>query len=435
VLLLGKFLINGGNELYGEVVVSGAKNAAVAILPATVLVEGKCIVENVPNIQDVNMILEILVELGGKVKYINKNTIEIDCTNVSKHTAPYEMVMKLRASYYFIGALLGRFSKAELAFPGGCDFGVRPIDQHIKGFEALGADVSIVHGSILVNSNKLKSSQIYLDVVSVGATINIMLAAVRAEGTTIIENAAKEPHVVDVANFLNSMGANIKGAGTDVIKIKGVRKMRGGSYSIIPDQIEAGTFMIAAAATGGDVLIKNVIPKHMESITAKLLEMNVEVIEYDEDIRVRRNKELLKANIKTLPYPGFPTDLQPIAAVLLSKAKGTSIITENVWDSRFQYVEELKRLGANIKVEGRAAVIEGEEKLSGAPISATDLRAGAAMIIAGLISEGVTEVRDIEHIDRGYENIEIKLKKLGADIERCESAMVNVCTDDERQIS
>lgn len=429
-----KFIIHGGKKLHGEITVSGAKNAAVAILPATLLVKGKCIIENVPNIQDVNMISDILVQLGASVKYIDDCVMEIDTSRVKNYKAPYEMAMKLRASYYLLGALLGRFKNAELALPGGCDFGVRPMDQHIKGFEALGANVDIEHGCVIASASKLIANQIYLDVVSVGATINIMLTAVLAEGTTIIENAAKEPHIVDVANFLNSMGADIKGAGTDVIKVNGVDVLKGGSYSIIPDQIEAGTFMIAAAATGGDVLIKNVIPKHMESITAKLIEMNVEVIEYDEDIRVRRNKKLSNANIKTLPYPGFPTDLQPIVTCLLSIAEGTSIITENVWESRFQYVDELKRLGANIKVEGRTAIVEGVESLSGAPVKATDLRAGAAMVVAGLISEGVTEIRNIYHIDRGYEKIEEKLSKLGAKIERCDSDKLYVC-EDKKQIS
>lgn len=435
MLWLEKFIIRGGKKLFGEITVSGAKNAAVAILPATLLVDGKCVIENVPNIQDVNMILDILVQLGAKVKRLHNNILEIDTSKVISYVAPYEMAMKLRASYYLLGSLLGRFNNAEMAFPGGCDFGVRPMDQHIKGFEALGAKFEIEHGAIIASAESLKANQIYLDVVSVGATINIMLAATKAEGTTIIENAAKEPHVVDVANFLNSMGAEVKGAGTDVIKVIGVDKLNGGSYSIIPDQIEAGTFMMAAAATGGDVLVKNVIPKHMEAITAKLIEMNVEVIEYDEAIRVRRNNPLAKANIKTLPYPGFPTDLQPVVASLLTIAEGTSIITENVWESRFQYVEELKRLGANINVEGRNAIIEGKNRLSGAPVKATDLRAGAAMIVAGLISDGATEVRDICHIDRGYEYIEKKLCMIGADIERCKSDKLYICKDEERNIS
>ena len=415
---LSKFIVKGGNKLHGEVTISGAKNAAVAIIPAALLVEGRCRIENIPNIRDVNIIIDIISQLGAKITYINSNTIEIDCTNINCHIAHYEIVKKMRASYYLLGALLGRFNKAEVAFPGGCNFGVRPIDQHIKGFEALGAKIKIKHGVIYALAEQLAAGQVYMDVVSVGATINIMLAAVRAKGITVIENAAKEPHIVDVANFLNAMGANIKGAGTDVIKIKGVEKLLGGTYSIIPDQIEAGTFMIAAAATAGDVLIKNVIPKHLESITAKLVEMDVNVEEHDDAIRVYRTNKLVKTNIKTLPYPGFPTDLQPPMVALLSIAEGTSIVTEGVWESRFQYIDELKRMGANIKVEGRVAVVEGINHLSGSPIRATDLRAGAAMVIAGLIADGVTEIFDVQHIDRGYENFEEKLSKLGADITR-----------------
>ncbi|MGE4284150.1 MAG: UDP-N-acetylglucosamine 1-carboxyvinyltransferase, partial [Clostridia bacterium] len=415
---MGKLIIAGGNRLKGEVTVSGAKNAVVAIIPAALLVEGVCRIENVPEINDVTMIVNMLKQLGADVKYINSNTIEVNCSMVSSYTAPYEMVKKMRASYYLLGALLGRFNKAEVAFPGGCDFGVRPIDQHIKGFEALGVTVELEHGVIYAAADKITAAQVYMDVVSVGATINIMLSAVKADGITIIENAAKEPHIVDVANFLNAMGANVKGAGTDVIKIKGVDKLSGGTYSVIPDQIEAGTFMIAAAAAGGDVVIRNVIPKHLESITAKLIEMNVNVDEYDDAIRVWRMDKLLRANIKTLPYPGFPTDLQPPIVALLAVAEGTSIVTEGVWDSRFQYVDELKRMGANIKIEGRIAVIEGVPQLSGSPVKATDLRAGAAMVIAGMIAEGVTEVYDLKHIDRGYENFEAKLRSLGADIKR-----------------
>lgn len=413
-----KFVIKGGNRLTGEVTISGAKNAAVAVIPAALLVEGVCRIENIPNIQDVSVILEMLVKLGAKVQYINSNTIEIDCTKVESYKAPYEMVRKMRASYYLLGALLGRFKRAYVAMPGGCDFGVRPIDQHIKGLEAFGAKIKVSHGVIDASVDHLKGNQVYMDVVSVGATINLMLAAVKAEGITVIENAAKEPHVVDVANFLNSMGAIVKGAGTDVIKIKGVKKLEGGSYAIIPDQIEAGTFMIAAAATGGDVLIKNVIPKHLESITAKLIEMNVNVEEYDDAVRVWRTKKLTKANVKTLPYPGFPTDLQPPIVVLLSTAEGTSIVTEGVWDNRFQYVDELKRMGANIKVDGRTAIIEGIHQLSGSPVKATDLRAGAGLVIAGLMADGVTEIHDLKHIDRGYEYFEDKLSSLGADIKR-----------------
>ena len=403
----------------GEVYISGAKNAAVAIIPAALLVNGECRIENVPDISDVTVLKDILSQLGADIRFEDKNTMIIDSSRVNTYKADYEMVKCLRASYYLLGALLGRFNKAEVSFPGGCDFGFRPMDQHIKGFEAMGAKVRIEHGSVKVSADKLVGSQIYLDVVSVGATINLILASVQAEGTTTIENAAKEPHVVDVANFLNAMGANIKGAGTDVIKIKGVANLKGGAtHSIIPDQVEAGTFMIAAAATRGDVVIKNIIPKHMESLTAKLIEMNVEVIEGEDSIRVRGNKVITKANIKTLPYPGFPTDLHPPTSVLLCLADGTSTITEGIWDLRFQYVDELKRMGAKIKVEGRMAVIEGISKLSGAPIKATDLRAGAAMVIAGLVAEGRTEIHDIQYIDRGYENFEEKLRNLGADIYR-----------------
>jgi UDP-N-acetylglucosamine 1-carboxyvinyltransferase len=416
---LEKFIINGQNPLRGEVYISGAKNAAVAIIPAALLVNGICRIENVPDISDVKILKDILAQLGADISFEDKNTLVIDSSRVNTYKADYEMVKCLRASYYLLGALLGRFNKAEVSFPGGCDFGFRPMDQHIKGFEAMGAKVEIEHGSIRATADKLVGSQIYLDVVSVGATINLMLASVHAEGTTIIENAAKEPHIVDVANFLNAMGANVKGAGTDVIKIKGVKILKGGAtHSIIPDQVEAGTFMIAAAATKGDVVIKNIIPKHMESLTAKLIEMNVEVIEDEDWIRVIGNDKITKANIKTLPYPGFPTDLHPPTSVLLCLAEGTSTITEGIWDLRFQYVDELKRMGAKIKVEGRMAVVEGVTKLSGAPIKATDLRAGAAMVIAGLVAEGRTEVHDIQYIDRGYENFEEKLRNLGADIYR-----------------
>ena len=418
MLALDKLLIEGSSKLEGEVTVSGAKNAAVAVIPAAILVEGKCVIENIPKIKDVYLILDMLKQLGASIHYIDNHTVEIDCSNIHRHTAPYEMVVKMRASYYLVGALLGRFNKAEVAFPGGCNFGVRPIDQHIKGLEALGAKVEIEHGVIYAQVDRFKGTQIYMDVVSVGATINIMLAAVRAKGTTSIENAAKEPHIVDVANFLNAMGANIKGAGTDVIKIMGVNKLGGGTYCIIPDQIEAGTFMITAAAAGGNVLVKNVIPKHMESVTAKLIEMNAQVTEYDDSIRVFRKDKLIKANVKTLPYPGFPTDLQPIITVPLSVAKGTSIVTEGVWESRFQYVDELKRMGADIKVEGRAAIVEGVKRLSGAPVKAMDLRGGVAMVIAGIIAEGTTEIHDLMHIDRGYEHIEQKLGALGAKIKR-----------------
>jgi UDP-N-acetylglucosamine 1-carboxyvinyltransferase len=418
---LEKLVINGGIPLNGEVYISGAKNAAVAVIPAALLLSGKCKIENVPDIKDVRTLKGILEQMGATVQIEDKNTFNIDSTNVNTYIASYEMVKSMRASYYLLGALIGRFGKAEVSLPGGCDFGFRPIDQHIKGFEAMGAKVEIEHGIVKVYADRLVGCQIYLDVVSVGATVNLMLAAVTAEGVTTIENAAKEPHVVDVANFLNAMGANIKGAGTDVIKIKGVKELKGGAvHAIIPDQIEAGTFMIAAAATRGDVTIKNIIPKHMESLTAKLVEMNIKVIEGEDSIRIDASDKITKANIKTLPYPGFPTDLHPPATVLLCLAEGISTVTEGVWDSRFQYVDELKRMGAQIRVEGRLAVIEGVKKLTGAPIKATDLRAGAAMIIAGLVAKGTTEVYNIQYIDRGYENIEEKLRELGADIKRAE---------------
>jgi len=416
---LEKFVITGGRPLEGEVSISGAKNSVVAIIPAAILVDGQCTIENIPDISDVKILINILRDLGAEVNFEDKDTLSINSQHINSYTATYDMVKSLRASYYLMGALLGRFKKAEVSLPGGCDFGFRPIDQHIKGFEALGAKVKIDHGIVKLEAERLVGCQIYMDVVSVGATINIMLAAVRAEGLTIIENASKEPHVVDVANFLNAMGANIKGAGTDVIKIKGVSSLAGGtSHSIIPDMIEAGTFMVAAAATRGDVIIKNIIPKHIESLSAKLIEMNVEIQEGGDYVRVIGVDEIEKANIKTLPYPGFPTDLHPPTSVLLCLAKGTSTVTEGIWDSRFQYVDELKRMGAKIKVEGRVAIIEGVEKLSGAPVKATDLRAGAAMVIAGLVAEGDTEVYNINYIDRGYEDLEVKLKRLGAKIIR-----------------
>lgn len=416
---LEKFVIHGQIPLNGEVSISGAKNAAVAIIPAAILVQGKCRIENSPDIKDVQLLMDILKQMGASIEANTATDITIDARNIHSFCASYDMVKTMRASYYLLGALLGRFKKAEVAFPGGCDFGFRPIDQHIKGFEALGAKVEIDHGIIKLHAQKLVGNKIYLDVVSVGATINIMLAASLAEGVTIIENPAKEPHVVDVANFLNAMGANIKGAGTDIIKIVGVEKLSGGGvHTIIPDQIEAGTFMIAAAATKGDVTIKNVIPKHMESLSSKLIEMNVEVEEGEDWIRIVGKNSLTKANIKTLPYPGFPTDMHPPVSVLLCLAQGTSTITESVWDSRFQYVEELKRMGANIRVEGRISVIEGTEMLSGAPVKASDLRAGAALVIAGLAASGYTEIYNLKYIDRGYEAFEKKLRTLGADIER-----------------
>ena len=416
------FVISGSRELFGEVNISGAKNAAVAIIPAAILAGDKVRIENIPQISDVQLIIEILDSMGATVKLINSDTIEIDTTNLSYQSVPYEMTSHFRASYYLIGAMLGRFKKAEVALPGGCNFGVRPIDLHIKGFNMLGADVDIIDGMVVAKADKLVGSSIYMDTVSVGATINVMLAAVLSRGLTIIENAAKEPHIVDLANFLNSMGADVRGAGTDVIKIRGVEKMHGCTYSIIPDQIEAGTYMVAAAACGGDVLVKNVIPKHLESISAKLLEAGAEIIEYDDAVRVTRFKPLKKCNVKTMPHPGFPTDMQPQMCVLLSIAHGTSILSESVWDNRFQYVGQLLRMGANIQVDGKVAVIEGVDKLTGCEVKATDLRAGAALIIAGLVSDGITTVENIQYIDRGYEDVVKKFTALGANIKRVEVA-------------
>lgn len=416
---MDKLIIHGQKRLKGEVTISGAKNAALGVLPAALLSCDVCTIENVPDILDIKILRRIMESLGTRFEDIDKNTIRIDTRNVNSYKATSSDMHKLRGSYYLMGALLGRFRKAVVTFPGGCNLGVRPIDQHIKGFEALGAKVEIKHGYIKLSANKLVGAPIYLDVVSVGATINIMLAAVKAEGLTVIENAAKEPHIVDIANFLNAMGADIKGAGTDVIRIRGVKELRCNVvHSIIPDQIEAGTFMIAAAATKGDVLVKNVIPKHMESLTAKLMEMNVKVEEFDDSIRIVGRDHLKNVNIKTLPYPGFPTDLQPPAAILLLKAEGISTITESIFENRFQYIEELRRMGAKIRVEGRMAVIEGGHKLTGAPIKALDLRAGAACVIAGLIAEGETEVLNVHYIDRGYENMVEKFQNLGADIRR-----------------
>ena len=411
-----KLLIKGGISLNGEVTISGSKNAAVAIIAATVLCEGTCRIENLPDIKDVAVMSDILYSLGAVVRMLNKSTLEIDCTHMSSTKPPFELVKKVRASYYMLGALIGRYKKAQVATPGGCDFGVRPIDQHIKGFESLGVNINIEHGIIDARADSLVGAQIYMDSVSVGATVNIILAAVKAEGVTVIENAAKEPHIVDLANFLNSMGANIKGAGTDIIKISGVSTLHGGEYSIIPDQIEAGTYMVAAAATNGRIFIKNVIPKHLESITAKLNEMNVIVEENDDTVLVYRDKPLGRVNVKTLPYPGFPTDMNPQIAVLLCLAEGTSVLTEGVWESRFRYIEELKSMGANITVDGKIAIIEGVDSLSGAPVKACDLRAGAAMVIAGLAARGYTEIGDVNHIYRGYENMVEKLRILGAEI-------------------
>ena len=425
MVALDKIVISGGQKLRGEVSISGAKNAAVAILPAAVLSDDVCRIENIPNIKDITLMCRILSDMGAKIKLINKNTIEIDPRPMSFSAAPSELMRSMRASCYLLGVLLSKFSEANVYLPGGCDFGLRPIDQHLKGFEALGANYSLENGIVTVKCDKLVGTHIYLDVVSVGATINIMLAAVKAEGLTIIENAAKEPHIVDLANFLNCMGADIFGAGTDVIKIRGVKELKGVTYSIIPDQIEAGTYMIAAAATGGDILLLNVIPKHLESITAKLLEMGVSFEEFSDSLRVFCNKKLKRCNVKTMPHPGFPTDMQPQITALLSMANGTSIVNESVWDNRFRYVDELHRMGANISVDGRVAVVEGVEKLKGALVKATDLRAGAALIIAGLAAEGTTTIEEIQHIERGYENIVGKLQTLGADVKIVSSEPFN----------
>ena len=417
-----KFVVQGGASLRGEVTIGGAKNAVVAIIPATVLAKDRCVIENIPNISDVTNLFHILEGMGATVRILNKTTVEIDTTHLVEPTVTYEMARQMRASYYFLGSLLGRCNEASVSMPGGCDFGVRPIDQHIKGFEALGANVTIDGGMINAKADLLLGSHIYFDVVSVGATINVMLAAVKAKGLTILENVAKEPHIVDLANFLNSMGADIRGAGTDVIKIHGVDILHGTTYSIIPDQIEAGTYMVAAAATYGDVLIKNVIPKHLESITDKLVKSGAEVIEYDDRIQVRREAPIEKVNIKTMPHPGFPTDMQPQMTAMLTMAQGTSIVTEGVWDNRMRYTDELKRMGAKIQVDGKVAVVEGVDSLSGAPVKATDLRAGAALLIAGLMAQGTTYIEDIHYIERGYENIVDKLVALGADIEKIDVA-------------
>ncbi|MCR5174223.1 MAG: UDP-N-acetylglucosamine 1-carboxyvinyltransferase [Oscillospiraceae bacterium] len=414
-----KYVVHGGKPLYGEIEISGAKNAAVAIIPAALMVDGPCRIENIPQISDVTMLLNILKEMGASVRTINRSTMEIDCSGVRRAEATFDMMRKIRASYYLIGAMLGRYRSALVAMPGGCNFGgVRPIDQHIKGFEAMGADVKLLQGGLIQCSTPggLRGASIYLDVVSVGATINVMLAAALADGQTVIENAAREPHIVDLANFLNSMGADIRGAGTNVIKIRGVQHLHGGTYSIIPDQIEAGTYMAAVAGTGGDVLIRNVIPKHMDCISGKLREMGVTIIENGDSIRVIRSGPIRRTNFKTLPYPGFPTDMQPQVSTVLCLAQGTSVVTEGVWDNRYKYVDELTKMGAQIKVDGRVAIIEGVEGLSGAPIRAMDLRAGAALVIAGLCANGVTEIDGVNYIERGYESIIEKLQGVGADI-------------------
>ena len=415
-----KYIVQGGKPLFGEVEISGAKNAAVAIIPAALLVDGVCRIENIPQISDVTMCLKLLENLGANIRSINRHTVEIDCRHIRSTRTSYDLARRIRASYYLIGALLGRFGQAEVAMPGGCNFGgARPIDQHVKGFTTLGAKVTVESGFIHATSEngRLKGANVYLDVVSVGATMNIMMAAVMAEGVTVIESAAKEPHIVDLANFLNSMGANIRGAGTDTIKIHGVDRLTGGSYAIIPDQIEAGTYMAAVAATGGQVLVKNIIPKHMDCITAKLVEMGVEVEENEDTLLVRRTGPLQRTNVKTLPYPGFPTDMQPQITVVLSLAQGTSLVTESVWSSRYRYVDELKRMGAKIQVDDKTAVVEGVDHLTGAPIQASDLRAGAALVIAALAAKGRSEITQVQYIERGYEDIVSKLQALGADIQ------------------
>ena len=418
--ILIKYIVQGGTKLSGSVTISGAKNAAVAILPATLLVSGPCRIENVPDISDVRLLLEILRDMGAEIHRYGRNTLEIDCSRARNATAPIELVRRIRASYYLIGAELGRFGHAHVAMPGGCNFGVRPIDQHIKGFEAMGAMVEQSGGYVCADAPKggLRGGHIYLDIVSVGATMNILLAAVLCSGMTIIENCAKEPHIVDLANFLNAMGAQVSGAGTDVIKVRGVRALHGGSYSIIPDQIEAGTYMTACAAAGGEVRLANVIPRHLECISAKLREMGVTVVEGGDSVLVRSNGRLRHTNVKTQPYPGFPTDMQPQITVCLATAVGTSLVTEGVYDNRFRYTAELGRMGANIQVEGKTAIIDGVQSLHGCEVRACDLRAGAALVIAGLMAQGTTEIYNTHFIDRGYEHLEEKLNSLGAKISR-----------------
>ncbi len=422
-----QYIIKGGKALQGEVSIGGAKNAALGILAAAIMTDETVTIENLPDIRDIHVLLEAIEEIGAVVERVNKHTVKINGKNIKSVNIDYEYIRKIRASYYLLGALLGKYNKARVALPGGCNIGSRPIDQHIKGFEALGASVKIEHGMIEAEAKELKGSHIYLDVASVGATINIMLAACRANGQTIIENAAKEPHIVDVANFLNSMGANIKGAGTDVIRIKGVAKLSGSEYNIIPDQIEAGTFMLAAAATKGNVLIKNVIPKHLEAITAKLVEIGATVEEFDDAVRVIATKRLGHTHVKTLPYPGVPTDMQPQLTAVLATSEGTSIVTETIYENRFKYVDELSRMGANIKVEGNTAIIVGVESITGAIVSAPDLRAGAALVIAGLVAEGFTIVEQVEYIERGYEDFERKMQGLGA-------TMAKIDIEDEKAI-
>ncbi len=416
-----QYVIKGGNPLVGEVDIAGAKNSALAILAAATMTDETILIENLPDVRDINVLLEAIQGIGAMVDRIDRSTVKINGSTIGAVSVDYEYIKKIRASYYLLGALLGKYKHAEVPLPGGCNIGSRPIDQHLKGFRALGAEVDILHGAIVAKAENLRGSHIFMDVISVGATINVMMAASLAQGRTIIENAAKEPHVVDVANFLNSMGANIKGAGTDVIRIKGVEKLHKTEYSIIPDQIEAGTFMFAAAATHGDITVRNVIPKHLESTSAKLIEMGCEVQEFDDAVRVRSTGKLYRTNVKTLPYPGYPTDMQPQITVALSLAQGTSIVTESIFENRFKYADELSRMGGCIKVEGNTAIVDGVEKLTGARVSAPDLRAGAALVIAGLAAEGITVVDDIVYIQRGYENFEVKLRSLGAEIEKVSS--------------
>ena len=416
-----QYIMKGGNPLVGEVYISGAKNAALGILAASIMTDEDVVIDNLPDVRDINVLLEAIAEIGASVERIDRHTVKINASGIKEVSEDDEFIRKIRASYYFIGALLGKYKSAEVPLPGGCNIGSRPIDQHLKGFRALGAKVEIVKGSVVAHAIDLVGSHIYLDVVSVGATINIMMAAALAEGQTILENVAKEPHVVDVANFLNSMGANIKGAGTDVIRIRGVSRLHGTEYSVIPDQIEAGTFMCAAAATRGDVMVRNVIPKHLEAISAKLAEIGCEVIEFDDAVRVVGKPRQRSTNIKTLPYPGFPTDMQPQMAVTLALAEGTSMVTESIFENRFKYVDELARMGGNIKVEGNVAVIDGVPGFTGAQVEAPDLRAGAALVIAGLAAEGYTVVDEIGYIQRGYESFEEKLQSLGAMIEKVDS--------------
>ena len=416
-----KYVIHGGKPLSGEVVIGGAKNAAVAILPATILAGGKCLIENLPCISDVMASLQILSELGAGIRMVTRNIYEIDTTNINSTEVSNELSRQMRASYYFLGALLGRFGSGQVAMPGGCNLGPRPIDQHLKAFTAFGAEDSVEYGQIRVKADHLVGSHVFFDTVSVGATMNAMLAAATAQGTTVLENVAREPHIVDLANFLNMMGADIHGAGTDVIKIHGVKQLHGCNYSIIPDQIEAGSYMVAAAITKGDVTLRNVTPKHLEPITAKLCAAGCEIEEFDDALRIRRTGDLHPLKIKTMPHPGFPTDMQPLMTTLLTLADGTSIVTEGIWENRFRYVDELLRMGANIQVDGQVAVIEGVKKLRPAPLRATDLRAGAAMIMAALSADGISEVDETIHIERGYENIVEKLQLLGADIRRVET--------------